>query len=99
MVGKVVKILIALVVLGVFGWTFYFLYAKSKKEPEKITTVEASVQNIVQKTVATGAINPRKEVAMKSQVSGIIEKLFIKAGDKVITSGYQNLIAGAEIQY
>ncbi len=83
MVGKVVKILIALVVLGVFGWTFYFLYAKSKKEPEKITTIEASVQNIVQKTVATGAINPRKEVAMKSQVSGIIEKLFIKAGDKV----------------
>lgn len=83
MVGKVVKILIALVVLGIFGWTFYFLYAKSKKEPEKITTIEASVQNIVQKTVATGAINPRKEVAMKSQVSGIVEKLFIKAGDKV----------------
>ncbi len=83
MIGKAVKVVVALVVLGLFGWTFYFLYAKSKKVPEKISTVEPSVQNIVQKTVATGAINPRREVAMKSQVSGIIEKLFIKAGDKV----------------
>ncbi len=83
MIGKAVKVLVALAVLGIFGWTFYFLYNKSKKEPEKISTVEPSVQNIIQKTVATGAINPRKEVAMKSQVSGIVDKLFIKAGDKV----------------
>lgn len=83
MAGKIFKILLVLVVLGVFGWTLYFLYGKSKKEPEKISTVEPSVQNIVQKTVATGAINPRREVAMKSQVSGIVDKLFIKAGDKV----------------
>jgi len=59
MISRIVKIVIELVVLGIFGWTFYFLYAKSKKEPEKITTVQPSVQNIVQKTVATGAINPR----------------------------------------
>ena len=83
MISKVIKVVVALAVLGVFGWTFYFLYAKSKKEPEKISTLQPSVQNIIQKTVATGAINPRREVAMKSQVSGIIEKLFIKAGDKV----------------
>src|ERR1043165_3051834 len=83
MIGRIVKILVALAVLALFGWTFYFLYAKSKKEPEKITTVQPSVQNIIQKTVATGAINPRREVAMKSQVSGIVDKLFIKAGDGV----------------
>lgn len=83
MIGKVLKVLVLVAVLAVFGWTFYFLYAKSKKEPEKISTVEPSFQNIIQKTVATGAINPRKEVAMKSQVSGIVDKLFIKAGDRV----------------
>lgn len=83
MIGKIIRIAIVIVVLGIFGWTFYFLYAKSKKTPEKITTVQPSVQNIVQKTVATGAINPRREVAMKSQVSGIVDKLYIKAGDKV----------------
>ncbi|HLP19801.1 MAG TPA: efflux RND transporter periplasmic adaptor subunit [Chitinophagales bacterium] len=83
MLGKIIKVLLVVVVLGIFGWTFYFLYSKSKKEPEKITTVQPSIQTIIQKTVATGAINPRREVAMKSQVSGIVEKLFIKAGDKV----------------
>ncbi len=83
MISKVIKVVVAIVLLCVFGWTFYFLYAKSKKEPEKISTIQPSVQNIIQKTVATGAINPRREVAMKSQVSGIVEKLFIKAGDKV----------------
>jgi HlyD family secretion protein len=83
MISKLIKVFVAIVLLCVFGWTFYFLYAKSKKEPEKISTIQPSVQNIIQKTVATGAINPRREVAMKSQVSGIVEKLFIKAGDKV----------------
>jgi len=83
MIGKAVKVLVVLAVLAVFGWTLYFLYAKSQKEPEKISTIEPTVQNIIQKTVATGAINPRKEVAMKSQVSGIVDKLFIKAGDRV----------------
>ena len=38
---------------------------------------------IVKKTVATGSILPRKEVNMKSQVSGIIEKLFVVAGQEV----------------
>lgn len=83
MISKILKVLVLLMVVALFGWTFYFLYAKSKKEPEKISTVEPTVQNIIQKTVATGAINPRKEVAMKSQVSGIVDKLFIKAGDRV----------------
>jgi HlyD family secretion protein len=39
--------------------------------------------NIVKKTVATGSVVPRKEVNIKPQVSGIIEKLFVIAGDKV----------------
>ena len=38
---------------------------------------------IVKKTVATGSVTPRKEVNMKSQVSGIIEKLFIVAGQQI----------------
>ncbi len=83
MMSKAIKTIAVLAVLALFGWTFYFLYAKSKKEPEQVNTITPSVQNIIQKTVATGAINPRKEVAMKSQVSGIVDRLFIKAGDRV----------------
>ncbi len=39
--------------------------------------------SIVKKTVATGSVTPRKEVNMKSQVSGIIEKLYIVAGQQI----------------
>jgi hypothetical protein len=36
MIARIVKILIALAVLGIFVWTLYFLYAKSEKAPEVI---------------------------------------------------------------
>ena len=48
-----------------------------------IQTIHAFDTVIVKKTVATGSILPRKEVNMKSQVSGIIEKLFVVAGQEV----------------
>ena len=35
------------------------------------------------KTVATGAVQPRREVEMKSQVSGIVDKIHVEAGDEV----------------
>lgn len=39
--------------------------------------------DIVHKTVATGTIKPRKEISIKPQVSGVIEKLYVEAGTKV----------------
>ena len=33
--------------------------------------------------MATGSVTPRKEISMKSQVSGIIEKLYIEAGQQI----------------
>ncbi|MEO5990090.1 MAG: efflux RND transporter periplasmic adaptor subunit, partial [Ferruginibacter sp.] len=61
----------------------YFLYNKSQKPPEVFKTTMPFVTSIVKKTVATGSVTPRKEVNMKSQVSGIIEKLYIVAGQQV----------------
>ena len=37
----------------------------------------------IKKTVATGSIKPRKEVQIKPQVSGIVDQLFVEAGDLV----------------
>lgn len=69
--------------LGLFVWTFYFLYKKSQKPPEVFQTISPFDTSIVKKTVATGSVTPRKEVNMKSQVSGIIEKLYIVAGQQI----------------
>jgi HlyD family secretion protein len=49
-------------------------------------TKNPSVTNIIQKTVATGAVVPRREVFIKPQVSGIIDELFVEAG-KMIRKG------------
>src|SRR3954462_5395969 len=83
MLKKIRNIISLLLLVGVFVWTFWFLYQKSQKPPEQFKTVVPFDTNIVRKTVATGSVTPRREVNMKSQVSGIIEKLFVVAGQEI----------------
>lgn len=77
------KILIGLIVLGVFGGTLYYLYDKSQSRPVVFTTANAFTETIIKKTVATGSVVPRKEIAIKPVVSGIIDKLYVEPGDYV----------------
>ncbi len=83
MFKKIRNITLVVALLALVIWTFYFLYQKSQSEPIVFETVSPFDTSIVQKTVATGSVTPRKEVNMKSQVSGIIEKLYIVAGQEV----------------
>jgi HlyD family secretion protein len=57
--------------------------ACGSSEEKKTVFLHPFDTTIIKKTVATGAIIPRKEVNMKSQVSGIVEKLYIVAGQQV----------------
>jgi HlyD family secretion protein len=41
------------------------------------------VRDIVVKTVATGSVVPRNEVALKPRVSGVVSKLHVEPGDRV----------------
>ena len=83
MIKKIIKITLLVSFIGLVCWTFYFLYNKSQKPAEVFTTVTPFDTVIIKKTVATGSVCPRKEVNMKSQVSGIIEKLYIVSGQQV----------------
>jgi HlyD family secretion protein len=80
---KAFKILGIVILVGIFGGTIYFLYTKSKKVPEVYETKNPFVTNVVRKTVATGSVVPRKEIEIVPQVSGIIDELYIVAGDFV----------------
>lgn len=91
------KVLISLFFVGLFGlivYIGYYLYKKSEKPKEVFETTTAFKTNIIKKTVATGSIVPRREVAIKPQVSGIIDKIFVEPGD-VIKKG--QLIARIKI--
>ena len=80
---KFLKIgLLVLVVCSIFG-TMFYLYQKSKKKPVVYEVKSPFISNIVKKTVATGSVVPRKEILIKPQVSGIIEELYILAGNQV----------------
>ena len=73
---------IFLLAISFFG-TGYYLYAKSSKKPTIYLTEAPFKTAIIKKTVATGSIVPRMEVAIKSQVSGVVDQLFVEPGDHV----------------
>jgi HlyD family secretion protein len=80
---KILSILLGLVLLSAFAGTLYFLYSKSDDPPVVHETASPSVKTILRKTVATGSVVPRKEVAIKPQVSGIISNLWVEPGQAV----------------
>ena len=80
---RIFRILGIVILVGIFGGTIYFLYTKSKKAPETYETKAPFVSNVIRKTVATGSVVPRKEIEIVPQVSGIIDELYIVAGDFV----------------
>ena len=72
-------VLLGLIVIG----TFVYLYQKSRPEVKEYQIITPTVQSLSKKTVATGKIEPRNEVEIKPQISGIITEHYKQAGDKV----------------
>ena len=69
--------------LALFAGTTWFLYQKSQEVPVIFVTVSPEIRDIEQVTVASGTIVPRKEVAIKPQIGGIIDEIYVEAGDEV----------------
>ncbi|NJN24808.1 MAG: efflux RND transporter periplasmic adaptor subunit [Cyclobacteriaceae bacterium] len=80
---KVFGILMIVILVASFIGVGYILIKKSMKSPVVYESEKMFYTDIVKKTVATGTITPRKEVALKSQVSGVVEKLYVEAGEIV----------------
>lgn len=80
---KYIKIAIGAIVALLFIWTFFFLYEKSQPKETEYETVSVSRSDLELVTVATGKIEPRDEIAIKPQISGIIAEIYKEAGQKV----------------
>jgi len=78
---KTVTVLILIVV--VFGAALYYLWQKNQEDPVKYTSETPTKETIIVKTVATGSIVPKEEVLIKPNISGVIEEVFIEAGEYV----------------
>lgn len=80
---KVFKIA-GLVLLGLLViWTFVFLWQKSRPKTKSYQIETVSRNNIEKRTVATGKVQPRNEILIKPQMSGIIAEVYKEAGEKV----------------
>lgn len=80
---KFFKIVLLVAVIVVFLGTFVFLYRKSRPEEVTYQTLTAETRTLERTTVVTGTIEPRDEVLIKPQISGIISELYKEAGEQV----------------
>ena len=75
-------VVLSLILVGfIFG--IRYIYLKDKEDPVVYQTEQATTSSIVKKTVATGSIVPKEEVLIKPNISGIIDEIFVEAGDFV----------------
>lgn len=80
---KYSKLIVAAIVAMLFIATFVFLYIKSQPSPVEYSEFTPVVADICKSTIITGKIEPRDEVNVKPQISGIITELYKEAGDHV----------------
>src|SRR6267143_3204831 len=60
------------------------LYSRSRSEKDKpYKLVEVTRGPVVEKALAVGAIRPKREIAVKSKISGIVKRSFHEVGDRV----------------
>ena len=80
---KYSKLIIAAIIALIFIGTFVFLWQKS--QPKEVTYQEFTPErkDIRKTTIITGKIEPRNEVNIKPQISGIIAELLKEPGDFV----------------
>ncbi|MEM1320393.1 MAG: HlyD family efflux transporter periplasmic adaptor subunit [Bacteroidota bacterium] len=76
-------IAVGLVLLLMTAGLIYYFSSKSEGGLDGFQTTKPEVMDIIKKTVATGSIKPRQEVQIKPQVSGVIDQLFVEAGEMV----------------
>lgn len=80
---KFLRIFMWCVIAAIFVGTFVYLFMKSRPEAEVYELVSPTTGSIERNTVLTGKIEPRDEIEIKPQVSGIISEINVEEGDMV----------------
>ena len=73
---KYLKITLLVIIAIILVGTFVFLYQKSKPKVIVYETLAAEVTDLEKTTGATGKVEPRDEILIKPQISGIVDEVF-----------------------
>ncbi|MEA2030381.1 MAG: efflux RND transporter periplasmic adaptor subunit [candidate division Zixibacteria bacterium] len=77
------KIIISAFVVIVIGAVLYFAIGSSATKDESSKTFPVERGSIIDKALAVGRIEPKKEISIKSKISGIVKKRYVEIGDYV----------------
>ena len=77
------KLIIAAIIALIFIGTFVFLWQKSQPKEVVYNEFTPEMNEVKKTTIITGKIEPRNEVSVKPQISGIITELLKEPGDYV----------------
>ena len=77
------KLIIAAIIALIFIGTFVFLWQKSQPKEVVYSEFTPQMNEVKKTTIITGKIEPRNEVNVKPQISGIITELLKDPGDYV----------------
>lgn len=77
------KIALGVLFLLLLVGTFVFLWNKTRPEKEVFAIVKPHIDTLEKRAVATGKVEPRDEVLIKPQISGIISEIYKEAGELV----------------
>jgi HlyD family secretion protein len=80
------KLLVFLIVFGGIGYGGYYYFKKPKTKAPQYRTAKITRGDVVQLVSATGQLEPVINVQVGSQVSGIIEKLYVDF-NSAVTNG------------
>ena len=80
---KFFRILMWIIIAAIFAGTFVYLFLNSKGKETTYELVSPRQMTVERTTVLTGNIEPRDEIEIKPQISGIISEILVEPGDHV----------------
>ncbi len=80
---RIGTVIVLLLIVVISSGALYYLWKKNQEDPITYKTEKATTETITKKTVATGSIVPKEEVLIKPNISGIIDEIYVEAGDQI----------------
>jgi HlyD family secretion protein len=74
--------IIAIIILIVILWLIALLTNNSTKESD-IPSGHAQIRNISDIRLISGVVIPKQKISLKAPITGVIEKIYVKLGDRV----------------
>jgi HlyD family secretion protein len=81
---KIIYIILGVIFFGALVMGVRYLINSNASQSEQFLTKKAVVENMDDKVLATGKIVPREEIEIKPNISGIIDRILVNEGDKVV---------------